>query len=68
MIYSAAFEQLPTQAKRAIYARMWDVLSGAVRARKYSRLSAADRDRVIEILRDTKNDLPAPFSPRQSRP
>jgi hypothetical protein len=68
MIYSEAFEQLPGQAKRAIYARMWELLSGAVRASKYSRLSAADRDRIIEILRETKDDLPAPFSPRQSRP
>jgi hypothetical protein len=68
MIYSEAFERLPAQAKRAIYARMWDVLSGVVRTPKYSRLSAADRDRVIEILRDTKNDLPAAFSPRRSRP
>jgi hypothetical protein len=61
MIYSEAFEQLPAQAKRAIYARLWDVLSGAVRAPKYSRLSAADRDRVIEILRETKRDLPESF-------
>jgi hypothetical protein len=68
MIYSEAFDQLPAQAKLAIYGRMWEVLSGAVRAPRYSRLSAADRDRVIEILRDTKNDLPASFSPRPSRP
>jgi hypothetical protein len=68
MIYSEAFDQLPGPAKRAIYARMWDVLSGAARAPKYSRLSAADRDQIIEILRDTKQDLPASFSPRPSRP
>jgi hypothetical protein len=68
MIYSAAFEQLPPAAKRAIYARLWDVLSGAVRGPKYSPLTAADRDRIVEILRDTKTDLPASFSPRPSRP
>ena len=68
MIYSAAFEQLPGAAKRAIYARLWDVLSGAVRGPRYSRLSAPDRDRIVEILRDTKSDLPASFSPRLSRP
>jgi hypothetical protein len=68
MIYSEAFEQLPPAAKRAIYERLWDVLSGSVRAPKYARLSAADRDRITEILRDTKTDLPASFSPRQSRP
>ena len=61
MIYSDAFDQLPAAAKRAIYARLWDVLSGADRAPKYARLSAGDRDRIVEILRDTKKDLPASF-------
>ncbi len=68
MIYSPAFEHLPAAAKRALYARMWEVLSGAARAPKYSRLSAADRDRVIGILRETKTDLPASFSPRPAQP
>jgi hypothetical protein len=68
MIYSEAFEQLPAAARRAIYLRMWDVLSGAARGPKYARLSASDRDRIIEILRETKKDLPASFSPRPSRP
>jgi hypothetical protein len=67
MIYSEAFEQLPAPARDAIYTRMWDVLSGAVRAPKYSRLSAADRSQIIEILRETKKDLPALFSPRPPR-
>jgi hypothetical protein len=68
MIYSDAFDQLPSVAKRAIYTRLWDVLSGAERAKKYARLSAGDRDRIVEILRETKQDLPASFSPRPSRP
>jgi hypothetical protein len=57
MIYSDAFDQLPTAAKRAIYVRLGDVLSGNVRAPKYARLSAADRDRIMEILRETKRDF-----------
>lgn len=68
MIYSDAFEQLPAVAKRAIYTRLWEVLSGAERAPKYARLSAGDRDRIAEILRETKKDLPVSFSPRPSRP
>src|SRR5688572_5584180 len=68
MIYSAAFEQLPTAARRAIYTRLWDVLSGTDPAAKYAGLLPADRDAIVEILRETKNDLPASFSPRQSRP
>jgi len=34
-----------------------------VRAPKYARLSAADRDRIIEILRETKRD----FAPRTAQ-
>jgi hypothetical protein len=68
MIYSDAFTQLPAAARRAIYGRLWDVLSGAERAPKYARLSAGERNRIVEILRETKADLPASFSPRPSRP
>jgi len=57
MIYSEAFERLPPAAKSAIYQRLWEVLSGRVRAPKYARLSSADRDRIIEILRETKRDF-----------
>jgi hypothetical protein len=68
MIYSDAFDALPPAAKRAVYERLWQVLSGADRAGKYSRLTPSDREAVIEILRDTRTDLPAAFSLRPSRP
>jgi len=61
MIYSEAFDALPAEAKDAIYKRMWQVLSGAEKDKKYARLSAADRRAVIEILRDTKEGLPTYF-------
>jgi hypothetical protein len=61
MIYSPAFDGLPAAAKDAIYARMWAVLSGGEPTPKYRRLTAADRAAVIEILRNTKGDLPAYF-------
>jgi hypothetical protein len=67
LIYSDAFEHLTVPAKRAIYTRMWDVLSGVVRAPKYSRLSPDDRNQIIGILRETKQDLPASFSRDPSR-
>ena len=51
----------PPQARDAIYQRMWIVLSGKDTSPKYARLSAADRRAVVEILRDTKKDLPAYF-------
>jgi hypothetical protein len=62
MIYSEAFDALPAEARAAIYKRMWQVLSGAEAGKKYARLSQADRRAVIEILRDTKKDLPDYFS------
>src|SRR5207248_10099455 len=58
MIYSPAFDALPADAKKAIYDRMRKVLSGEDNASKYARLSTADREAIIEILRDTKKDLP----------
>jgi hypothetical protein len=63
MIYSAAFDALPADAKDAIYKRMWQVLSGDDQGQKYSRLTLADRRAVVEILRDTKKDLPSYFQP-----
>jgi hypothetical protein len=61
MIYSEAFDALPSEAKEAIYKRMWQILSGAATGEKYARLSLADRQAVVEILRATKKDLPDYF-------
>jgi len=61
MIYSPAFDGLPTTVRDAVYARMWEVLSGKDTARKYSKLTAADRSAVVDILRETKSNLPAYF-------
>ena len=61
MIYSEAFDALPSEAKEAIYKRMWQILSGQERERRYSRLTFKDRKAIVEILRDTRPDLPAYF-------
>ncbi len=62
LIYSPAFDALPPAAKDPIYKRLWEVLSGEERGERYrSALSLADRQAIIEILRDTKSDLPAYF-------
>jgi hypothetical protein len=63
MIYSEAFDALPLESKDAIYQRMWQVLSGRLREKKYARLSRDDRRAIIEILRDTKKGLPGYFEP-----
>ena len=64
MIYTEAFDALPRAAKDAVYARLWEVLSGREKHQRYSRLTPADRQAIISILRDTKKDLPAFFQPR----
>jgi hypothetical protein len=61
MIYSDAFDALPATAKDAIYKRMWQVLSGAEKNKRYARLAAADRRAVVDILRETKKGLPNYF-------
>jgi len=61
MIYSDAFNALPSVAKDAIYARIWQILSGGEKQPRYARLSTADRQAILEILRDTKNNLPRYF-------
>jgi hypothetical protein len=63
MIYSPVFDALPGSARDAIYQRMWQVLSGAGKDAKYARLSLADRQAIVEILRDMKGDQPEYFRP-----
>ena len=61
MVYSAAFSSLPVAAREAVYQRMGDILGGRIGDAKYSHLSAADRTAIVEILRETKTDLPESF-------
>ena len=61
MIYSAAFDALPAEARDAIYRLLWGVLSGAVEDARYTRLSPSDREAIVEILVATKRGLPDYF-------
>ena len=58
LIYTAAFESLPSPARNAVYLRMWAVLAGQDRRPEYSHLSVSDRRAIVDIIRDTKRDLP----------
>ena len=59
LIYSEPFDALPAPAKAAVYRRLWEVLNGHVPDNRYDSLSPTDRAAVIEILKDTKKDLPS---------
>ncbi len=58
VIYSRAFDSLPSEVKDYIYQRLWELLSGQGTAKDDSRLAAVDREAIIEILRETKPGLP----------
>jgi len=58
LIYSEAFAALPEQVKSRVYRRLWEVLTGKETDEAYAHLTAQDRQAILEILRDTKQDLP----------
>ena len=60
MIYSAAFDGLPDSARETVYRRMKRILSGEEREPRYAHV-APNGAAVIEILRETKKNLPAWF-------
>ena len=59
MIYTPAFDALPPAAKEAAYRRMGDILAGREKHARYAHLTPVDRQALLEILRETKKDLPA---------
>jgi hypothetical protein len=64
LIYSPMFDALPPSMKSLIYQRLWQVLSGAEKDPRYrAALKLADRQAIVEILRDTKPGLPSYFKP-----
>jgi hypothetical protein len=58
LIYSEAFDALPGVVRDRFYRRLWEVLTGKDQTPLYARLTATDRKAVLEILLDTKRDLP----------
>jgi hypothetical protein len=61
MIYAPAFDALPEPALDAVYRRLWQVLSSQETSKRYAKLTAADRQAITELLRDTKKGLPPYF-------
>jgi hypothetical protein len=59
MIYSAAFDALPDTVRLPVYRRLYDVLTGKGATPKFVSLSSSDRKSILEILQETKRNLPA---------
>src|SRR5262249_33289023 len=59
VIYNPSFDALPDALRDAIYSRLYEILSGNDKSPDYAYLSAADRRAILDIVRDTKSNLPA---------
>ena len=60
VVYSAAFDGMPEEGREMVLRRMKGILSGDDRAARYSHL-ASTRQTILEILRETKKNLPTWF-------
>jgi hypothetical protein len=58
MIYSELFDGMDPGGRARVYRRLFDVLTGQEQGEKFARLSDLDRRAVLEIVRDTKQNLP----------
>ena len=59
MIYSETFDAMPDVVRERVYRRLYEVLSGKDGSKTFERLSAADRQAILEIVLDTKAGLPS---------
>jgi hypothetical protein len=62
LIYSEAFDGLPTESRDYVWQRLFEVLSGEDQSEEFAHLSEDDRRAILEILRATISDLPEYYS------
>lgn len=58
LIYSEAFDSLPSPAKAYVYRRLLEVLTGRDQTPAFARLTTEDRRAILDILLATKTGLP----------
>ena len=66
MIYSAAFDGMPQMVRDRVYQRLFDALAGKDRSPAFARRSAEDRAAMLEIVRETKRDLPPYWTAKEN--
>ena len=59
LVYTDAFDALPTLVKKRFYERLREVLTGKDTSDRFQGLSAGDRQAILEILHDTKPEFSA---------
>jgi hypothetical protein len=64
LIYSEAFNALPKPALDYFYQRLWEVLTGKDTNEVFGGLTRPDRQAILSILRQTKDDLPSYWASR----
>ena len=57
LIYSEGFEAMPEVARRAVYKRIREIMTGTDTGMEFAAISGPDRTAVLEILRDTKPEF-----------
>jgi hypothetical protein len=68
MVYSELFDGMPTAVRQRVYRRVYDVLTGKERDEKYGSLSDENRQAILDILVNTKSNLPPYWSDPPSSP
>jgi hypothetical protein len=58
LVYSEQFDAMPPQIKAMIYKRLFEILTGADKSGKFQTVTATERQAILEILQETKKDLP----------
>jgi hypothetical protein len=58
LIYSEAFDNLPAMVKSHVYRRLWEILSASDPPSPFCNIPRPERTAILEILRETKADLP----------
>ncbi len=70
LIYSEAFDRIPAPMHEHLLQRLHDILTGQDADPQFARLTADDRQAILEILRETKPNLPDYWrsAPAQQQP
>jgi hypothetical protein len=59
LIYSEAWDHMPPAMRDFVYRRLFDILTGKDSSPAFAKLTPQQRQDVLEILRETKKNLPA---------
>ena len=67
LIYSEAFDEIPAVMREHLLQRLHDILTGQDADPQFAKLAAGDRQAILEILRETKLNLPGYWRPLSAK-